>query len=230
MSRIVFGVCGRKIIYNGGIMVDKQKVMQQIAGARVLPVAVINELSDTEPLLSALSEGGLKAIEITFRTACAADAIALSVKKYPDVLTGAGTVINAEQCHKAIDSGAKFIVGPGFSGTVAKVCADRGVVYLPGCVTPTEIIAALEYGIDVVKFFPAKEFGGLQAINALGAAFRQVKFVPTGGVDSTNLKEFLSNDKIFACGGSWMLKGSHDEIVRKVSAAVNIVKEVRTNG
>lgn len=206
---------------------DKQAVNLKVREAGLLPVAVINTIEDAEPLLQAITEGGLNVIEITFRTACAADAIKLSAERYPGILTGAGTVINAEQCHKAIDCGAKFVVGPGFSPSVAKVCNDRGVAYFPGCVTPTEIMAALEYGIDIIKFFPAKEYGGLKAINALGAAFRQVKFVPTGGVDNSNLAEFLGNDKIFACGGSWMLKGSYADIVRSVSEAVGIVKQVR---
>ncbi len=198
-------------------------VLKAIERAKLVPVVVIEELSRTEAVMGALSEGGLPVAEITFRTACAADAIKLAAQKFPDMLIGAGTVINSAQCGQAIECGAKFIVSPGLSEGVAKVCRERGIPYFPGCVTPTEIIRALELGIDVVKFFPAQVYGGLKAINALGAAFPQVRFIPTGGVDNSNLAEFLKSKRIFACGGSWLLK---DDIVSVVREAVKIVSDV----
>ncbi len=174
---------------------------------RALPVVVIKDIDDTIPTLRALCEGGLPAAEITFRTACAADAIRLGVKEFPDMYIGAGTVINAEQAKAAIDAGATFIVSPGLSASVAEVCKNADIPYFPGCATPTEIMAALELGITTVKFFPANVYGGLSAIKALSAPFPQVKFLPTGGVDLSNIKEFLAFDKIVACGGSFMMKG-----------------------
>ena len=174
---------------------------------RVVPVVVIKELDDTIPTLKALCEGGLPVAEITFRTACAAEAIALGVKKFPDMHIGAGTVINAEQAQKAIDAGAQFIVSPGLSAEVAEVCKNAEIPYFPGCATPTEIMQAIALGITTVKFFPANVYGGLSAIKALSAPFPQVKFLPTGGVDMNNIKEFLAFDKIVAVGGSFMMKG-----------------------
>ena len=174
---------------------------------KVVPVVVINDIEETIPTLSAMREGNLPVAEITFRTACAEEAIKLGVKTFPDMYIGAGTVINLDQCKKAINAGAKFIVSPGLSEEVAKYCKKKGVTYYPGCVTPTEIMKAIELGIEVVKFFPANVYGGLKAIKALAGPFKQIKFLPTGGVSLENLKEFLDYDKIFAVGGSWMMKG-----------------------
>ena len=174
---------------------------------KVVPVVVIKELQDTIPTLQALCDGNLPVAEITFRTACAEEAIKLGVEKFPDMYIGAGTVINKEQAIKAINAGAKFIVSPGLSEEVALYCKEKGVTYYPGCVTPTEIMKAISLGINVVKFFPANVYGGLKAIKALAGPFPQVKFLPTGGVDLSNLKEFLEFDKIYAIGGSFMMKG-----------------------
>lgn len=170
--------------------------------------------------MDALREGGLKIAEITFRTAIAPEALRLAVEKYPDFLVGAGTVLNGEQAREAIGIGAQFIVGPGFSKEVQKVCAERGVPYLPGCVTPTEIMHALACGVDVVKFFPANIYGGIKAIRALSAAFPQVRFIPTGGVNAENMEEYLAFDKIVAVGGSWMMQGDAKEIARKARECV----------
>ena len=174
---------------------------------RVVPVVVIKELEDTIPTLKALCEGGLPVAEITFRTPCAAEAIALGVKEFPEMHIGAGTVINAEQAQKAIEAGAQFIVSPGLSAEVAEVCKTADIPYFPGCATPTEIMQAIALGITTVKFFPANVYGGLSAIKALSAPFPQVKFLPTGGVDMNNIKDFLAFDKIVAVGGSFMMKG-----------------------
>lgn len=174
---------------------------------RVVPVVVIKNVEDTVPTLKALCDGGLPVAEITFRTACAAEAIALGVKEFPNMHIGAGTVINGEQAERAIAAGAQFIVSPGLSAEVAQVCERAGVPYLPGCATPTEIMQAIAMGIEIVKFFPANVYGGLSAIKALAGPFPQIRFLPTGGVDLNNINEFLAFEKIVAVGGSFMMKG-----------------------
>lgn len=173
---------------------------------KYIPVVVIKELSETDKILSALKADGINCAEITFRTACAKEAIEYAVKNYPDMSVGAGTVINAEQCRAALKAGAMFIVSPGLSVSVAEVCRESGVPYYPGCVTPTEIMQALELGITTVKFFPANIYGGLKALKALSAPFPQVRFIPTGGVDRGNIDEFLAFDKVIAIGGSFFVK------------------------
>lgn len=179
---------------------------------KCIPVVVIKEMSETDKILTALKNNGINCAEITFRTACAAEAIAYASKNYPDMSIGAGTVINAEQCEAALAAGAEFIVSPGLSVAVAKICNERGVPYYPGCVTPTEIMQALELGITTVKFFPANVYGGLKAMKALSAPFPQVKFIPTGGVDRSNIDEFLAWDKIAAIGGSFFVKESLEKM------------------
>ena len=179
---------------------------------KFIPVVVIKELPEVDKILPALKNNGINCAEITFRTACAAEAIAYAAKKYPDMEIGAGTVINAEQCEAALAAGATFIVSPGLSPAVAKICVERGIPYYPGCVTPTEIMAALEFGITTVKFFPANIYGGLKALKALSAPFPQVKFIPTGGVDRSNIDEFLAFDKIAAIGGSFFVKESLEKM------------------
>lgn len=187
---------------------------------RIIPVVVIKDVKDTIPTLEALKNGGINCAEITFRTACAAEAIALGVKEFPEMNIGAGTVINLAQAQKAVAAGAKFLVSPGLSSDVAKFAREIGVPYYPGCVTPTEIMQALELGIDVVKFFPANVYGGLKALKALSGPFPQLKFIPTGGVDLTNLAEFLSFDKIYAVGGSFMMKGDITENCKKINEVI----------
>ena len=154
---------------------------------KFIPVVVIKEIGETDKILKALKNSGINCAEITFRTACAAEAIAYAVKNYPDMEIGAGTVINAEQCNAALAAGATFIVSPGLSVAVANICNEKKIPYYPGCVTPTEIMQALELGITTVKFFPANVYGGLKALKALSAPFPQVKFIPTGGVDRSNI-------------------------------------------
>ncbi len=179
---------------------------------KFVPVVVIKELSETEKILTALKKSGINCAEITFRTACAAEAIALACKKFPDMSVGAGTVINVKQCKDALKAGAQFIVSPGLSVPVAKICKKNNVPYYPGCVTPTEIMQALDLGITTVKFFPANVYGGLAALKALSAPFPQVKFIPTGGVDRGNIDEFLAFDKIEAIGGSFFVKEALDKM------------------
>ena len=173
---------------------------------KLIPVVVIKELNETDKILTALKNSGINCAEITFRTACAKEAIEYAVKNYADMNIGAGTVINAKQCEDALKAGAKFIVSPGLSVDVAKICKEKSIPYYPGCVTPTEIMQALDLGITTVKFFPANVYGGLKALKALSAPFPQVKFIPTGGVDRSNIDEFLAFDKIAAIGGSFFVK------------------------
>ena len=182
---------------------------------KYIPVVVIRELSETDKILTALKASGINCAEITFRTACAAEAIAYACKSYPDMSIGAGTVINAQQCRDALQAGAQFIVSPGLSVAVANICKEEGIPYYPGCVTPTEIMQALELGITTVKFFPANIYGGLKALKALSAPFPQVKFIPTGGVDRSNIDEFLAFDKVAAIGGSFFVKESLDKMEEK---------------
>lgn len=186
---------------------------------QVIPVVVINDEKETIEILSKLREGGINCAEITFRTACAKEAIAIGTKAFEDMNIGAGTVINVEQTKSAVQAGAKFIVSPGFSDEVARYCTDEKIPYYPGCVTPTEIMRALSYGLNVVKFFPAGVYGGLKAMKALSAPFPQVRFIPTGGVDLSNLKEYLDFEKVYAVGGSFMMKG---DIVKNCKEIVKI--------
>ena len=173
---------------------------------KFIPVVVIKELKDTEIILSALQKENIHCAEITFRTACAEEAIKIAVQKFPDMQIGAGTVINQEQCERAIRAGATFIVSPGLSEEVAQLCKQKGLPYYPGCVTPTEIMKAISLGLTTVKFFPANVYGGLEAMKALAAPFPQIKFIPTGGIYRENLDEYLSWDKIAAVGGSFFVE------------------------
>lgn len=173
---------------------------------RRIPVVVIREISETEKILSALKAYGIHCAEITFRTECAEEALKYACAAHPEMEIGAGTVINGEQCKRAIAAGAKFIVSPGFSEDAARICRDAGIAYYPGCVTPTEIMKALEWGITTVKFFPANVYGGLKALKALSAPFPQVKFIPTGGVNRDNIEEYLAFEKTAAVGGSFLVE------------------------
>ena len=188
---------------------------------KVIPVVVIKDINDTIPTLKALKDGGINCAEITFRTACAADAIKLGVETFPDMNIGAGTVINLEQAEKAVAYGAKFLVSPGLSEEVAIFAKNNNIPYYPGCVTPTEIMKAISLGINVVKFFPANVYGVLKALKALAGPFPQLMFIPTGGVDLTNLEEFLAFDKIYAVGGSFMMKGDIVDNCRNINEIIS---------
>lgn len=180
-----------------------------------IPVVVIKEIDEIDRILPALKNDGINCAEITFRTACAEKAIELAIKKYPEMVIGAGTIINKQQCKKALRAGAKFIVSPGLVVAVAKLCKKKNIPYYPGCVTPTEIIQALELGITVVKFFPANVYGGIKAMKALSAPFKQIKFIPTGGIDNSNIDEYLNWDKIYAVGGSFFVKDALEKMENK---------------
>ena len=208
-------------------------VLDRLKQSGVVPVVVLDDAKDAVATAKALLAGGVDVMEITFRTAAAADSIKAVTENCPDMLVGAGTVITLEQCKKAVECGAKFIVSPGFDPEVAAWCVERNVPITPGCVTPTEIVAAMKLGLNAVKFFPAGVYGGLKAMKALSAPFGGIKFIPTGGVDAKNLKEYLEAPFVHAVGGSWLcLKkeiaaGNFDEVTALWHEASRIVKEVR---
>lgn len=179
-------------------------VTTRLARAGVVPVVVLEHAKDAVPTAKAMAAGGIDVMEITFRTAAAADSIRAVSENCPEMLVGAGTVITLEQCKKAVESGAKFIVAPGFDEEVVRWCVENHVPVTPGCVTPTEIMAAMKLGLKVVKFFPAGVYGGLSAMKALSGPFGGIKFIPTGGVNAQNLAEYISAPFIHAVGGSWV--------------------------
>lgn len=179
-------------------------VSERLAASAVVPVVVLDDAKDAVATAKALLAGGVDVMEITFRTAAAADSIKAVAESCPDMLVGAGTVITLEQCKKAIECGAKFIVSPGFDEEVVRWCVENGVAVTPGCVTPTEIMAAMKLGLNVVKFFPAGVYGGLSAMKALSGPFGGIKFIPTGGVNGQNIGEFIAAPFIHAVGGSWV--------------------------
>lgn len=182
-------------------------MIQEILETKLVPVVVFKEIEDVDVILLALSKGGVNIAEICFRNEASINGLKLAIQKYPDMVIGAGTIINKEQAELAISYGAKFIVSPGLSESVNEVCVKHNIPYIPGVVTPTEIIKAIDLGIYYLKFFPAGVFGGLKAIKALSSAFPSIKFMPTGGVDNSNLAEFIKEKSIFAIGGSWLVKG-----------------------
>lgn len=179
-------------------------IFKRLAQSGVVPVVVLEDAKDAVPTAKAMLLGGIDVMEITFRTAAAADSIKAVARECPDMLVGAGTVITLEQCKLAVECGAKFIVAPGYDEEVVSWCCDNGIAVTPGCVTPTEIMMALKHGLNVLKFFPANVYGGLSAIKSLAGPFGGVKFIPTGGVNAQNLAEFISSPYIHAVGGSWI--------------------------
>ncbi len=179
-------------------------VLSRLANSIVVPVVVLDKAEDAIPTAKAMAAGGVDTMEITFRTACAPEAIKAVAENCPDVLVGAGTIVNLEQCKLAVEMGAKFIVSPGYSEEVVAWCVENGIPVAPGCVTPTEIMAALKHGLTMVKFFPANVYGGLNAMKNLSAPFVGLKFLPTGGVNAANIKEYIDAPFIHAVGGSWV--------------------------
>ncbi len=180
-------------------------VIEQLEKIKLIPVAVLDDAADAEPLAKALIDGNLPCAEVTFRTDAAAEAIRNMRTAFPEMLVGAGTVLTAEQAVRAVDAGAQFIVSPGFNPKVVQFCLDRKLPIVPGVSSPTEIEAALAYGLTALKFFPAEALGGLPMIKALSAPYRSVRFIPTGGINEQNLIAYLKHPAVLACGGSWML-------------------------
>lgn len=202
-------------------------ILEQFQKLGIIPVVVIDDAKDAVPLAKALCEGGLPVAEVTFRTDAAEEAIRQMSTAYPEMLVGAGTVLTTEQVDRAVAAGAKFIVSPGLNPKVVKYCQEKNVPITPGTARPTDIEMALELGLEVVKFFPAEQNGGLPMIKAMAAPYTKVKFMPTGGINAKNLKSYLDFDKIIACGGSWMVPkdlvaaGDFDAIRNLTREAVN---------
>jgi 2-dehydro-3-deoxyphosphogluconate aldolase/(4S)-4-hydroxy-2-oxoglutarate aldolase len=205
-------------------------VEQAVGAARILPVVVLADAKAAEPLAGALMAGGLPCAEVTFRTDAAAEAIEIMARR-PELLVGAGTVVSPAQVDRAVDAGARFIVSPGFGPAVVRRCAERGVPVFPGVATATEIQMALDAGLRTVKFFPAQQLGGAAMVKALAAPFRDVRFVPTGGVTTANLADYLSVPAVLAVGGTWMVApdllaaGDWTEVTRRAGAAVAAARD-----
>lgn len=203
------------------------KICEELYKIGIVPVIAIDDAKDAEPLAQALINGGLPAAEVTFRTAAAEEAIRIISQKFPEMIVGAGTVLNAEQADRAKAAGAKFIVSPGFNRSNVEYIQSIGVPVVPGTATPGEVEQAIELGLDCVKFFPAEQNGGIAKIKAMAAPYTKMHFMPTGGVNKNNLNDYLGFNKVFCCGGSWMVKkelisaGKFDEIEAMTRDAVN---------
>ncbi len=208
------------------------KALENLGTIGIVPVVVLENADDAEPLSDALVNGGLPCAEVTFRTAAAEECIRRISRRHPQMFVGAGTVLSVEQADRAADAGAKFIVSPGLNPKVVEHCLKKGYPVCPGVMTPTEIELALGFGLDTVKFFPAEPAGGLKMIKAMAAPYTSLKFMPTGGINAVNVRDYLSYGKILACGGSWMVKGdlvkagNFSEIERLTSEAAGIVREI----
>ena len=207
--------------------------VEQVASCGVVPVVVLEDEAQAVPTARALLAGGINAMEITFRTAAAKGSIARVAKEVPEMIVGAGTVVNLQNLHDAVDAGAKFIVCPGSDPELIAEAIRLNVPITPGVVTPSEIMMGLKLGLKVFKFFPAETFGGLKTIKALCGPFPQIKFLPTGGINQANAAEYFKNPKILAVGGSWMVTkdmvaaGDFEGITAKSKAATDLFKEIR---
>lgn len=208
----------------------QNELLIQVEKHKIVPVVKLDHTKDAQPLCDALCAGGLPVAEITFRTNAAEESIHIASQKYPEMLIGAGTVTNTEQAERAAAAGAKFLVSPGFSRKVTEWALDHKMPIFPGTCTPTEVMAAMEYNLPVVKFFPAVQYGGLATIKSLAAPFPSMRFMPTGGINAGNIRDYLAFDKIIACGGSWMVKdsfvkeGNFEKIRELTAEAVALVK------
>lgn len=210
-----------------------QEIIDRISQIGVVPVIRLENAQDAADLAGALTRGGLPCAEVTFRTAAAADSIAAMHKAYPDLLIGAGTVLTPEQADTAIACGARFIVSPGLNPKTVQHCLKKGYPVLPGVCTPSEVEAGLDLGLRYLKFFPAEAAGGVKMIRAMAAPYGNVRFMPTGGVNTDNLKSYLDCKAVFACGGSWMVPGdlleqrAFDKIEALVRTAAELIKELK---
>ena len=207
------------------------EILKQIESLKLLPVIKLDSSENAAPLAEALIAGGLPAAEVTFRTDAAEDSIKIMTQKYPEMLTGAGTITSVDQAERAMAAGASFLVTAGFNRKVTEYAVANHIPIFPGICTPTELMLLLEYQHPVAKFFPAEQYGGIKTIKALSAPFPNIKFMPTGGINATNIKEYLACDKIIACGGSWMVKDSFinnhefDKIRSLTAEAVTLIRE-----
>lgn len=202
-------------------------VLKRISEIGLVPVIKIEDVEKAVPLAKALVAGGLPCAEVTFRTAEAEEAIKRISSEVPEMLVGAGTVLTTEQVDKAVNAGSKFIVSPGLNPKIVKYCVDKGIPITPGTANPSDVEQAIELGLEVVKFFPAEAAGGINMIKSMAAPYVNMKFMPTGGINASNLNTYLSFNKIIACGGSWMVKedlinaGDFDKITELTKEAVS---------
>lgn len=209
------------------------EVLEKIQEIGIVPVVVLDDAKDAAPLAKALCEGGLPCAEVTFRTAAAEESIRLMHEAYPDMVLAAGTVLTTEQVDRAVTAGASLIVSPGFDPEIVDYCISKNIEVVPGIVTPSELAQAVKRGLTRVKFFPAEAAGGLAMIKAMCAAYTNVRIMPTGGINAKNIGDYLACDKIFCCGGSWMVKGDlikageFDKIKDMTAEAVEVVKKAR---
>jgi len=180
-------------------------VLERFEKIGIVPVIKIEDAEKAVPLAKALAAGGIPCAEVTFRTAQGAEAIKRITREAPEILAGAGTVLTLGQVDQAIEAGARFIVSPGLNPKVVAHCVQKGITIIPGCSSPSDIEQALELGLEVVKFFPAEQAGGLDYIKAVSAPYPALKFIPTGGINADNITKYIAFDKIIACGGSWMV-------------------------
>ena len=202
------------------------KVLEEFSKIGIIPVIALDDAKDAAPLAEALIKGGLPCAEVTFRTAAAEESIRIMASQYPEMLVGAGTVLTTEQVDRAVNAGAKFIVSPGLNPKVVKYCVEKGIPVTPGTTNPSDIEQAIELGLEVVKVFPAEAAGGLSMIKSMAAPYTNMKFMPTGGINASNVCNYLDFKKIIACGGSWMVKkdlisaGEFDKITALTKEAV----------
>ena len=211
------------------------KIIEKISAMGVIPVVAIENASDAGGLGDALIEGGLPCAEITFRTAAAASAIRTLCNSHPGILVGAGTVLTKSDAETAVDAGASFVVTPGFDGDLVDWCLNQSIPVIPGVMTPTDINAAINRKLNVLKFFPAEAAGGVKTLKAISGPYGSIKFVPTGGITLGNLEAYLSLPNVVACGGSWLVQkdqissGEFDTIESLVREAVQLVERIRGN-
>ncbi|HCG7161253.1 TPA: bifunctional 4-hydroxy-2-oxoglutarate aldolase/2-dehydro-3-deoxy-phosphogluconate aldolase [Vibrio parahaemolyticus] len=206
-------------------------IKEQLKALKVIPVIAIDKAEDIIPLGKVLAENGLPAAEITFRSAAAAEAIRLLRETQPDMLIGAGTVLNREQAIAAKEAGATFIVSPGFNPTTVKACQEIGIDIVPGVNNPSTVEAALEMGLTTLKFFPAEASGGINMVKSLLAPYTDIELMPTGGINPANIKDYLAVPRVLACGGTWMVDkklieaGNWEKLARLTREAVALVNE-----
>ena len=207
--------------------------MEQLTACGIVPVVVLNDADAAVPTARALLRGGINVMEITFRTAAAQAAMASVTAEAPEMIVGAGTIINVQQARDAVAAGARFLVCPGSDPDIIQEAARLDVPVVPGVVTPSEIMQGLKLGIKVFKFFPAESYGGIKTIKALCGPFPQIRFIPTGGISQANAGEYFQNPKVQAVGGSWMVTskmieaGDFDAIAEKSAAATALFREIR---
>ncbi|HCE5102594.1 bifunctional 4-hydroxy-2-oxoglutarate aldolase/2-dehydro-3-deoxy-phosphogluconate aldolase [Vibrio parahaemolyticus] len=206
-------------------------IKEQLKALKVIPVIAIDKAEDIIPLGKVLAENGLPAAEITFRSAAAVEAIRLLRENQPDMLIGAGTVLNREQAIAAKEAGATFIVSPGFNPNTVKACQEIGIDIVPGVNNPSTVEAALEMGLTTLKFFPAEASGGINMVKSLLAPYTDIELMPTGGINPANIKDYLAVPRVLACGGTWMVDkklieaGNWEELARLTREAVALVNE-----